>query len=373
MEADYGLVARPTERISRTPTSSILAVPPVREGKTYVGSLLFLVIIGHFILDMPRKTRIIARNSSTGEERMPQKFLNTGEIAKYLDINEKKVYSLVKSAGLPATRVTGKWLFPKEMVDKWLLSGVAGAVARSPDRSQCLLIAGSNDPLLESELSRFSATEGGPLIYFARVGSSRGLDALTKGTAQAAAAHILDPKTGEYNLPYLDRKTREGTYLYPLVLREQGVMVRKGNPFGISALRDLTIPGIRFVNRKRGSGTRILLDSLLAEAEILSSQIVGYTREVPTHTDVALAVYRGSADAGLGIRSAARMFGLDFVPLKKERFDIVVSREANDSSPFQSLLEDLKSPAFRKSMNDAGGYEELGMNPITASRREPAR
>jgi putative molybdopterin biosynthesis protein len=296
---------------------------------------------------------------------VPKRFLNTSEIAKYLDINEKKVYSLVRNAGLPATRVTGKWLFPKEMVDEWLFSGVAGRASEPPVRSDCLLIAGSNDPLLESEFSRFSAREGGPMVYFARVGSYLGLEALKKGTAQAATAHILDPKTGEYNLPYLDRKTRERTYFYPLVSREQGIMVRKGNPFGISALRDLTIPGMRFINRRRGSGTRMLFDSLLDETGILSSQIVGYTREVATHIEVALAVYRGSADAGLGIRSAARMFGLDFVPLKKERFDIVVSKEANDSSPFQSLLEDLKSTAFRKSLSETGGYEELDMNPIT--------
>jgi putative molybdopterin biosynthesis protein len=175
---------------------------------------------------------------------------------------------------------------------------------------------------------------------------------------------MLDPASGEYNLPFLDPHTRRRTLAFPIATREQGIIVRKGNPLGISAVRDLAIPGIRFVNRRRGTGTRALFDLLLDEAGLDGSQIVGYTREARTHTDVALAVSRGTADAGLGIRSAAKMLALDFIPLKKERFDLLVTEEASYTPAFQSFLEDLKSARFRKMLKEAGGYEELTLAPL---------
>lgn len=295
---------------------------------------------------------------------MSNKFLNTIEVAKYLDVNEKKVYALVRDSGLPATKATGKWLFPKEMVDKWLVSKTVNVPGSLAPGGSVLLLAGSNDPVLETEISSLSATEGGPLVYFARVGSRGGIDALRSGKAHAAAAHMLDAATGEYNLPFLDPDMRRSILAFPLATREQGIMVRKGNPFGISTVKDLVIPGIRFVNRKRGTGTRALFDLLLDEAGLVGSQIVGYTREVKTHAEVALAVSRGTADAGLGIRSAARMLGLDFIPLKKERFDILVNEETSRIPAFQSLLDDLKSQRFRKLLREAGGYEELSLTPL---------
>ena len=295
---------------------------------------------------------------------MPDKFLNTAEIAQYLDVNEKKVYALVRDSGLPATKATGKWLFPRNLVDRWLVSRAINVPGQVSPSDSVLLLAGSNDPVLESEISTLSAAEGGPIVYFARVGSSRGMDALRTGDAHAAAAHMLDPASGEYNLPFLDPDTRRRTLAFPVATREQGIIVRKGNPFGITAVRDLAIPGIRFVNRRRGTGTRALFDLLLDEAGLVSSQIVGYTREARTHTDVALAVLKGTADAGLGIRSAARMLGLDFIPLKKERFDILATEEASHAPAFQSFIEDLKSARFRRMMKDAGGYEELTLAPL---------
>lgn len=289
---------------------------------------------------------------------MSERFMSTAEIAKYLDVNEKKVYLLIRDAGLPATKATGKWLFPRELVDSWLLESTLNARPSISARKDVLLIAGSNDPILESELSSLSARKPDSLIYFARVGSSWGLKALENGNAHAAACHILDPTTGEYNLPFLDQKTRKNTLLLPLAQREQGILVRKGNPFGIASVEDLALPGIRFVNRKRGTGTRALFDTLLAEAGVSTSQIVGYTREVGTHIEVAMAILRGTADAGLGIRSPAKMLGLGFVPLRKERFDILIRKEAAQTNAFQSFLDDLRSPAFGKALAEAGGYEQ---------------
>jgi len=292
--------------------------------------------------------------------------MNTAEIAKYLDVNEKKIYLLVRNAGLPGSKATGKWLFPRELVDNWLLESTLNAQPSISARKDVLLIAGSNDPILESELSSLSARKSDSLIYFARVGSSSGLKALENGNAHAAASHVLDPTTGEYNLPFLDQKTRKNTLLLPFAQREQGILVRKGNPFGIASVEDLALPGIRFVNRKRGTGTRVLFDSLLTEAGVSTSQIVGYTREVGTHIEVAMAILRGTADAGLGIRSPAKMLGLGFVPLRKERFDILISKEASKTTTFQFLLESLRSARFKKIMAEAGGYEQQSIQLLPA-------
>lgn len=297
---------------------------------------------------------------------MSEKFLNTAEIAEYLDVNEKKVYLLVRDAALPATKATGKWLFPRELVDNWLLQSTVSVQSSISAKKDVFLIAGSNDPILESGVSSLSVRASESLIYFARVGSFSGLKALEKGDAHAAAAHLFDPTTGEYNLPFLDRKTRRNILIFPFALREQGLLVRKGNPFGIAGIEDLIFPGIRFVNRKKGTGTRALFDLLLTKAGLTTSQIVGYTREVGTHIEVATTISRGKADAGLGIRSAAKMFGLGFVPLRKERFDILVRKEATQMRAFQILLEDLKSARFKKVLAEAGGYETQPPGPIPA-------
>lgn len=287
--------------------------------------------------------------------------MNTAEIAGYLDVNEKKVYALVKDGRLPATKATGKWLFPKELIDQWLLEAAVNVRLKPSATETLLLMAGSNDPILESEMSSLLARSGDPLIYFARVGSSSGIRALKNGSAHGAVAHMLDPVSGEYNLPFLDSETRKNTLLVPFVFREQGIMVSKGNPLCIAGIDDLLTPGVRFINRGEGTGTRALFEFLLSKAGIDRAQIAGYAREARTHVEVASAISRGSADAALGIRSVAEMFGLDFIPLKKERFDIIITKEASQSEPFQSLLENLRSARFRKVLAAAGGYEAQKM------------
>jgi len=292
--------------------------------------------------------------------------MNTARVARYLDVNEKKVYALVRVAGLPATKATGKWLFPKELVDEWLLEAAVNVRRRPRATENTLLMAGSNDPILESEMSSLFAQPGDPLIYFARVGSSFGIDALVNGSAHAAVAHMFDPTTGEYNLPFLDSETRKKTLLIPFVLREQGIIVRKDNPLGIARIEDLSRPGVRFINRRKGTGTRALTQFLLGEAGIDSAQVVGYTREAKSHTEVASAVSRGSADAGVGIRSVAEMFDLSFIPLKEERFDILITKEASKRDSFQSLLEHLRSARFKKVLEEAGGYGLQTMEILSA-------
>ena len=158
------------------------------------------------------------------------------------------------------------------------------------------------------------------------MGSLGGLVALRDGLCHIAGSHLLDPATGEYTLPYLDRiLPGAGAGVVRLVHRDQGLIVAPGNPLGLAGIGDLTRAGVRYVNRQRGAGTRVLLDHELGQRGISPGAVDGYAREEPTHLAVAAAVAAGRADAGLGIMAAARAFGLDFVPVTQEPYDLVVA------------------------------------------------
>jgi putative molybdopterin biosynthesis protein len=189
------------------------------------------------------------------------------------------------------------------------------------------------------------------------VGSLGGLVALRDGLCHLAGSHLLDPETGEYTLPYLPRVLGHANVtVVRLVHREQGLIVAAGNPLELTGIEDLRRPGLRYVNRQRGAGTRVLLDHELRRRGIAPGDIIGYQREEHTHLAVAAAVAAGRADAGLGILAAAQPFGLDFVPVAQEPYDLVATREAGDSAllaPLWALLVDEK---FRASMEALGGY-----------------
>jgi putative molybdopterin biosynthesis protein len=188
-------------------------------------------------------------------------------------------------------------------------------------------------------------------------GSAEGLAALGRGEGHMAGTHLLDPASEEYNVPYV----RQWLPNLPLVLvnltyRQVGLMVAPGNPRGLAAVKDLARDDITFVNRQAGSGTRVLLDFLLQQQGVPAAAVPGYEREVYTHTMVAEAVRQGSADAGLGILAAARVFGLDFVPVSEERYDLCIPRAALDQPKVAALLGVLGDPAFRQAIAALGGY-----------------
>ncbi len=197
------------------------------------------------------------------------------------------------------------------------------------------------------------------------VGSLAGLIALARGEAHVAGCHLLDEETGEYNLPFVKRLLPgQKVVLINLVHRTQGLMLPKGNPKGISGLRDLARPDVTFVNRQRGSGTRVLLDHELHKAGIVADAIKGYEHEETTHLGVAAAVSGGTADVGLGILAAARAMELDFVPLWQERYDLVILRASYEAPPLQPLLETIRDAAFRGVVQELGGYDTSAMGQI---------
>ncbi|TET87542.1 MAG: molybdopterin biosynthesis protein, partial [Dehalococcoidia bacterium] len=199
------------------------------------------------------------------------------------------------------------------------------------------------------------------------VGSLGGLLALKRGEAHLAGSHLLDEESGEYNVPYVKRLlSDQEMVIINLVYRQQGLIVAKGNPKGISGLADLVRQEVSFVNRQRGAGTRVLLDFKLRELGINPAGIRGYERVEFTHLAVAAAIASGTADAGLGIMAAAKALNLDFIPLLKERYDLVVPRLYYESPFLEPLLDILQQPSLRAEVESLGGYDTSHMGQVVA-------
>jgi len=292
---------------------------------------------------------------------MNKEMMNTKEVAEYLNINEKLVYKLIKERKIPGTKVTGKWTFPKRLIDEWIIESAkeqVGLKNKIRELKDHIVIMGSNDftiELLSHELTkRFPKYS----LSFSNVGSLEGLIALSRGSSHIAGCHLFDPGTKDYNLPYINRYLPEiETIVVNLVYRDIGLIIRPGNPLNISGIKDLARSGIKTINRQKGSGTRVLLDYELMRLGIDPKGIDGYKREVNTHMEVAMAVLSGTADVGIGIFSAAKMLGLEFIHVTKERYDLVIPKENLSAPPIISLLEVIRSPEFKENINQMGGYD----------------
>lgn len=191
----------------------------------------------------------------------------------------------------------------------------------------------------------------------AHVGSLGGLLALRRGEAHLSGVHLLDEETGEYNVPYIERMLPGiPVVVVNLLYREQGFIVPRGNPRSVRTFTDLARPNMKFINRQKGAGTRLLLDYHLRKEGVDPDMVEGYEREEYTHMAVAAAVAGGSADAGLGILAAARALDLDFYPVTEERYDLVMPQVFWDSPYISTLMEVLANPGFRAAVEHLGGY-----------------
>jgi putative molybdopterin biosynthesis protein len=229
-----------------------------------------------------------------------------------------------------------------------------------------IVILGSHDLTIDL-MAQFLAQKGSRLTS-ANVGSVGGLIALRRGEAHLAGSHLLDPATGDFNVPYIPQYLPDvPVVVVALVQREQGLIISPGNPKSVHTMKDLTKPGITFVNRQRGAGTRLLLDHHLARLGISPEQVNGYLREEYTHLAVAVAVASGRADAGLGIRAAASALGMDFIPLFQERYDLVIPQTYFESAVLRPLLDLLEDPAFRQAVAGLPGYDPAPMGTRIAS------
>jgi putative molybdopterin biosynthesis protein len=226
-----------------------------------------------------------------------------------------------------------------------------------------ILAIGSHDLTLDL-MAQFLARHDRRLAS-ANVGSQGGLIALRRGEAHLAGSHLLNPETGEYNISYIRQYMPNiPVKVVALVRREQGLIVKKGNPKRIKSLRDLSKPRVQFVNRQRGAGTRVLLDYHLNLMTIAQSSIVGYSQEEYTHLSVAAAVASGRADCGLGIAAAAQALDLDFVRLFQERYDLVIPKQFAETDLLAPLFGLLADSAFRKAVSQLTGYDVSVMGTI---------
>ena len=220
-----------------------------------------------------------------------------------------------------------------------------------------LVAMGSHDPLLDELAELLHAQDNQLYLSSSHVGSMGGIMALRRGEAHLAGCHLLDTATGEYNRSFLKKYfPNGGVRRVRCVGRQQGLMVARGNPLNLSEFRDIAKPGVRYVNRQKGSGTRILTDYLCAQARLDTAAIYGYAREELTHTSVAAQIANGSADAGMGIYAAARLYDLEFLPVCVEQYDLLIAESAWQTPMVQKLLAALKSDAFRDKLLAMGGY-----------------
>ena len=236
-----------------------------------------------------------------------------------------------------------------------------------------IVATGSHDLVLDLIASELTGT-GGVSFASSNVGSLGGLRAIDRGEAHLAGTHLLDEESGEYNVSFLRRYVRnQCVVLVNLVHRVQGFIIPKGNPASIESLNDLAREDIVFVNRQRGSGTRVLLDYKLVAAGIDTQQVAGYEREEYTHLAVAAAVAGGRADVGLGILSAARAIGMDFIPLFDERYDLAIPEDIYDSKLLAPMLQLIQSSDFRVKVEELGGYDAGQMGEVIARIAGPLK
>ncbi|MEX0606507.1 MAG: helix-turn-helix transcriptional regulator, partial [Halofilum sp. (in: g-proteobacteria)] len=256
--------------------------------------------------------------------------MTTREVADYLRLRERKIYDLVSNGAIPCTRVTGKWLFPRSLIDLWLLENAEGAGAE-PRPRPAAVVAGSHDPLLEWAVQ----TSGCGLALLVG-GSMNGLARFARAEAGVCGLHIPE-EDGEFNIDTVRRAGSGECVLVEWARRSQGLMLAADNPLRIEQLVHLRDRGARVIDRQEGAGSSLLLTRLLADAGIERDGLTFLDEIAVNHTDVAREVHAGHADAGLGIEAAARDAGLTFLPLGEERFDLLIDRREYFERPVQSL------------------------------------
>jgi putative molybdopterin biosynthesis protein len=349
-----GLLSRPIIGVPGYPVSAALTVDIFVEP-------LIARWLGRPVRELPTTTATLTRKivSPPGDDdyvRVAVGRVNDKLLAAPLSRGAGVITSLVHADGL--------LVLPRGEQGAEAGQPVTVRLYRSPaELNKTIFCIGSHDVILDL-LAQFLADHDRRFVS-ANVGSQGGLIALSRGEAHLAGSHLLDPATGDYNLAAL-RQYLPGIplRLMAFVEREQGLMVKRGNPKGIHGLHGLTRPDVQFVNRQRGAGTRVLLDYQLALMGIPASSIRGYNQEEYTHLGVAAAVASGRADCGLGIPAAAQALNLDFVPLFNERYDLVIPAQFAKGDLLQPLFEVIQGGAFRKAVSALPGYDVRRMGEI---------
>jgi len=271
------------------------------------------------------------------------------EAASFLRISERALYDLARARRLPSALIGGKWVFPAEALRRWVSAQAEAGAAPAPPP----ILAGSHDPLLD-----WAVRQSGCGLALRAGGSLDGLDGLAAGEALAAALHLRDAEGGGFNEAAV-RAAMPGAPLVGLTWawREQGLITPSGNPAGLAAIADLARPGLRVMGRQPRAGSHVLLVGLLSDAGVALRDIAFLPEPALAEDEVAAAVLSGAADVGFGIRAEAQRSGLGFVPLIRERFDLVLHRREAFEPPMQALLAFARTPLFAERAARMGGYD----------------
>ena len=304
---------------------------------------------------------------------MSDEIMSTKEVAKYLGVHEKQVYALIKSKRIPSTRVTGKWVFPKKLVDDWIDSSAKSGLEQARQKSKriegAFLASGSNDPILDMLHTYMRKSYPEFYIFSANTGSTDGLKALNMGYTDMAWSHLLDPKSGQYNVPFLSGfLPNVKPVVVNLFRRDLGFVVSPKNPLHLNGFEDLIQKRVRFINRQKGSGTRILLDHHLKRLRISPSKVNGYEKEVYTHFEVGLSILSKEADVGIATVAVSKLLGLAFIPITQECFDMILDQSTFFEKGIQAFIEILNSREFRNRIGGLGSYDFKDSGKILYSK-----
>jgi len=305
--------------------------------------------------------------------------LSTQDAADMLGVSKSTIYNMIKKGEIASYKVGRKVRFTEDGVKDYISRSAASQIAHYPqtgaapefnlpdgDKAHGGFIICGQDLILDV-LSNYMRSHGIHALR-AYIGSYDSLMLLYKNKVSVASSHLWDSETDEYNVPYVKRLLPGiSTVVVHLICRIQGLYIQKGNPKGIKGWEDFRRDDIAMINREHGAGSRVLLDENLKLLDILGSSVRGYTTEGQSHLAVASAVSGGKADVAVGIEKIARQVdNIDFIPMKKERYDLVVKKEYMQSPEIQIMMKIINSAAFKQEFGNVGGYDTADMGKIVA-------
>jgi excisionase family DNA binding protein len=307
----------------------------------------------------PKKMAGAKTGAPNDNDDAQPRFMTVKQVATYLQVNEKKIYALVREGKIPASKLTGKWLFPRDLVDQWLLESSHGGLLT--DR---IVVAGSDDPLLFRAITQVAnSLQSRALISYTATGSQLGLSLLAHRRADVCGIHWGPAEESQQRHPALIRQfVQSGDWaLVRLFRREQGLLVAPGYWSADMGVDGLFQRGVRWVERQEGAGSQRFLRELISEHDLdpADRRITG---RASTEREAASLIAMGQAEVAPGVRAAAVEFGLDFVPIGWEAFDLALHRGIFFRNLFQQLLDYLRGNDCRRQANMLGGYDlaELG-------------
>lgn len=278
-------------------------------------------------------------------------YLTTAEVAAYLRLKERKVYDLVRHGDMPCVRITGKLLFPRQVIDLWVMNHLEGDEQSSTPVAAVL--AGSHDPLLE-----WAARESSAGLALLCRGSMDGARRLLEGRVMLAGLHVLDSQSGAYNTPAaLGLGGMRDLVLIHWAVRRQGLLLPPGNPRGIRRFADIGQRGLRVAHRQPEAGADALFRRLLQDSDMDRAGLTLAPHASLTEDDLALAIREGQADVGLAVEASARRHGLEFIALREEKFELAIRRRHYFEPPVQQLLGFSRSDRFQARAQAMGGYD----------------